>query len=221
MGEFGLAGEVFFKLKAGSTLGGHYGTNVAIAGSRIKDIARTAASNAEDGYESQLFSEGTQTFYEDASIEITHKIKSGTKVILSYYYQVYNKNVIEGKINLPMITANTVVADITQKITDKHSVRIEAQHLMTAEDKGNWAMLLAEFSVAPNWSLYAADEYNYGNEVSSHRFHYYSGGLAFSEGPTRISLSYARQRGGLLCVGGVCRQVFASNGFNLVITSRF
>jgi hypothetical protein len=34
-------------------------------------------------------------------------------------------------------------------------------------------------------------------------------------------LAYGRQREGLLCVGGVCRQVPAASGFMLTITSSF
>ena len=34
-------------------------------------------------------------------------------------------------------------------------------------------------------------------------------------------LSYGKQREGIICVGGVCRQVPAANGFSVTITSSF
>ncbi|HML86108.1 MAG TPA: DUF6029 family protein [Bacteroidales bacterium] len=34
-------------------------------------------------------------------------------------------------------------------------------------------------------------------------------------------MSYGRQREGLLCVGGVCRQVPAATGFTLTLTTSF
>ena len=82
-------------------------------------------------------------------------------------------------------------------------------------------MLLLEYSVSPKWIITAFDEWNYGNPDPDHRFHYYNGSLVYVKGPTRIGLGYARQRAGLLCVGGVCRYVPASNGFNVTVTSRF
>jgi hypothetical protein len=220
-GESGYAGEVYFKLKSGSLLGGHYGTTVSVNGSVVNNIKTTTASDVHLGYESTPFSMSKDVYYQDCAFEINRKFSSHTKVILSYIYQVYNKDKIEGKVDLPNVTAHTVVVDITQKLTDLKSLRFEMQHLSTLEDKGNWAMLLTEYTIAPAWSFFASDEYNYGNTNSDQRFHYYSGGFAYTQGPTRIGLSYARQRGGLLCVGGICRQVYASNGFNINITSRF
>ena len=43
----------------------------------------------------------------------------------------------------------------------------------------------------------------------------------YSTGPHRISFSYGKQRAGIFCVGGVCRNVPASNGFAISITSSF
>ena len=36
-----------------------------------------------------------------------------------------------------------------------------------------------------------------------------------------ISINYGRQRGGLLCVGGICRQVSPNTGLTLNITTSF
>ena len=46
-------------------------------------------------------------------------------------------------------------------------------------------------------------------------------GGSYSIGRTRLSANYGRQRGGLICVGGVCRYVPESNGYNLSLSYSF
>ena len=82
-------------------------------------------------------------------------------------------------------------------------------------------MALIEYSISPHWAFTVYDEYNYGNEESDHRYHYYNASFAYTHNANRFSIGYVRQRAGLLCVGGVCRVVPASNGVGLSITSRF
>ena len=53
------------------------------------------------------------------------------------------------------------------------------------------------------------------------QIHYYSVGTSFTKGATRIAASYGRQRGGLMCVGGVCRMVPEAAGITLNITTNF
>jgi hypothetical protein len=84
-----------------------------------------------------------------------------------------------------------------------------------------WAVLLAEYNISPHWFFAAFDEYNYGNDDKDLQIHYFSGSFGYTKGVTRIAAGYGKQRQGLLCVGGVCRQVPASNGFTLSITSSF
>ncbi|MFM7823252.1 MAG: DUF6029 family protein, partial [Bacteroidota bacterium] len=102
-----------------------------------------------------------------------------------------------------------------------HSVRAELQHLYTVSDRGNWALGLLEYSISPNWFFAFFDEYNYGNEDSAKRIHYWNGSMGYTRGANRVALAYGKQRQGLLCVGGVCRNVPASNGFSISITSSF
>ena len=88
-------------------------------------------------------------------------------------------------------------------------------------DKGNWASATAEFNINSKYSLYAMDMYNYGNDVEADQNHYYNIGGAFRKGSTRIALAYGRQRGGLVCVGGVCRFVEESTGLSLSLNTTF
>lgn len=218
-GELGYAAELYYTIKPGSKLGGEYGTNISINGTSVGDIKRTAASNDTLGYNTEIYSSGDDVFYQDFNFEMVRKLSKKSKLILSYIYQVYDKLIIE-KEEGKQVTAHTAVIDYTYKISKTHSIRTELQHLSTEQDRGNWAMALVEYSISPSWSFTLFDEYNYGNDDADKRFHYYNTSMAWTKGGTRISMGYVRQRAGLLCVGGVCRLVPASNGFNITISSR-
>ena len=69
-----------------------------------------------------------------------------------------------------------------------------------------------------NFNLFISDIWNYGNEE---KLHYYNLGGSYSKGSSRLGFNYGRQRGGLVCVGGVCRFVPESNGFNLSLSHSF
>ena len=220
-GEMGAAGEIYVNCKPESALGGKYGTKLSLSASAVNDIQRTALSNDTLGYTSKFLGIGDNRYYQDVNFELTKKLSKSDKVIFTYIYQLYDKNVIEGKIGEKEVTSHIAVLEYLHKFDSKHSIRTELQHLQTKQDKNNWAMLLVEYSVSPKWIITVFDEWNYGNYKKNEQIHYYNASMVYTKGPTRIGLGYARQRAGLLCVGGVCRFVPASNGFNVTVTSRF
>jgi hypothetical protein len=81
-------------------------------------------------------------------------------------------------------------------------------------------MYLVEYSVAPKWFVTVWDQYNMGGEHSDAK-NYLTGSLAFIHKGSRFQLGYGRQREGVICVGGVCRNVPASNGFIFSVSSTF
>ena len=99
------------------------------------------------------------------------------------------------------------------------------QHL--AADKandlnlGNWVFGLAEYALDSKWFFTVLSEYNYGNDNPDRRLNYTSGNVVYAHNGYRLSLSYGRQRGGFLCVGGVCRFVPAANGLSLSFFGTF
>jgi hypothetical protein len=219
-GEMGTSAEIYYDFKKGTAIGGEYGTLFSINTSAISDIKRTPASNDTIGYNSEFLAIGENRYYQDFILEMAKKVSKKSKLIVSYIYQLYDKNVIEGKIGEKDVTCHIGVVDYTYKISKNNSIRFEAQHLSTEQDKKNWAMLLLEYGISPHWSFTVFDEWNYGNKKDKD-FHYYNFSMAYNKGATRIAIAYARQREGLLCVGGVCRFVPASNGASILITSRF
>jgi len=78
-----------------------------------------------------------------------------------------------------------------------------------------------EYNFNRKFGVYLNDMYNYGNDDTDKQIHYYNVGAVYSKSATRFSLGYGRQRGGLLCVGGVCRYVPENTGLSMSITTTF
>ncbi len=226
-GEMAVQGQINYKIKKDSKLGGHYGTDIAIHYSRAVSIERQQIDDTTMimergtlGYTSDFFAIGDEVYFEDFDIEVSHKFSKKFKGIFTYAYLTYNSDVIEGHTD-GTFYAHVGVADMTYKITPTKALRIELQHLMTEQDEGNWAMLLAEYSIAPKWFFAIGDNYNYGNSDSDKKLHYYTAGFGYNFNNSRVAITYGKQREGIICVGGVCRNVPASNGLLVTITSSF
>lgn len=229
-GEVGASAEVIFSLPKKSRLGGKYGMTFALNFSQVNNIRRTKINDTTAinqtgtlGYRTTPFSvDWKDLFYQDINIEITKKFSRKWKGIFAYYYQAYNKDVIEGHLDeYGTVYANIGVVDLTWNITDVHSLRGELQGLWTGQDKGDWAAGLLEFTISPKWFFSVSDQWNIGNPDTGLRLHYYNLTAGFIYSTTRIALSYGRQREGIVCVGGVCRYVPESTGFTLTINTSF
>ncbi|RLD38133.1 MAG: hypothetical protein DRI83_02925 [Bacteroidetes bacterium] len=227
-GEIGIQAKVNYMIPKRSKLGGKYGTRIELNYSNIFNIDKqpVAAGIPVDstgtlGYKSDFFTIGQPKYFESFDVLLNKKFNSKFKMILSYVYQAYNIDVIEGHTGEPIVYTNIAIADLTYRFTPTKSLRFEYQQLFTQQDRGDWVMALLEFNIAPKWFFTVFDEYNYGNPDKDMQLHYYSAAMAFVQGTSRIALSYGRQREGLLCVGGVCRAVPAANGVTLTISSSF
>lgn len=223
-GQVSWQTQVDYKLKKGTTLGGKYGTDISLNYSAAYGLDTTKLndmSGPRKGYRSNYFAIGDTMFFQDINVEIFRKFTPHFKGTLLYANILYNKNLLEGKVGYPMINAHVVVADLIWKKSDKLTFRTDIEHLYTKDDYGSWATLLEEVSLGEHFYLVGMDQWNYGNSNPDHRVHYYSAQVIYAKGTNRIALGYGKQRAGIFCVGGVCRQVPASNGFTLTITSSF
>ncbi|MEE9408526.1 MAG: DUF6029 family protein [Polaribacter sp.] len=216
-GEIGGQLDVFYKIKKGTTLGGKYGTKLAVNTSfwyglkGENDFQNFEFSNEILGFGEKYFS--------DISLEIRKKWNKNWNSIFYFVNQSYNKRYIEetnGQIN-----ANIIVGEATYKMGSGKSLRFEAQHLSTNDDKKNWVGGTLEFNATSKLAFYVNDIYNYGNDVAAKQIHYYNAGGSYSIGAHRFALNYGRQRGGLVCVGGVCRFVPESTGVSANIIMSF
>ena len=216
-GEIGGQLDVYYKLKKGTLLGGKYGTKIAINFSSWHGLKANYDFSGFD-YETELFGFG-EKYFSDISIEVRKKWSKQWNSIFYYVNQSYNKRYIEetfGKIN-----ANIAVGEATYKMGKGKSLRFEAQFLATNDDKKNWVGGTIEFNATSKLAVYINDIYNYGNDLVDEQIHYYNAGGSYTVGAHRFALNYGRQRGGLICIGGVCRNVPESTGISANITMSF
>jgi hypothetical protein len=220
-GEMGYQVELSWKIKKGSLLGGKYGTEITINASGTNGLDKSPSDNDTLGYESEFFKVGKEVYFRDYHIEIHKKFNKSWKSTLMLLYWVYNKDVVQGLKGFGTIYAPMAVLDVAYKINDKNTIRIEAQSLLTKQDEGSWAMGLIEYTYSPNWFVAIVDQYNFGNQIEDKRIHYLTLNAGFMRKGNRIMVGYGRQRAGIFCVGGVCRNVPASNGLTISILSSF
>ncbi|MFC2104185.1 DUF6029 family protein [Bacteroidota bacterium] len=224
-GEIGFQGEVIYNFEKGTTLGGKYGTNITINYSQVNNLKQSLTADAT-GYESEYFAIGDKLYYRDMNVNIYKKINKKWKADISYLNITFNNDVIKliqddnsNSVSFGTLKANIAIAEMTYKMKPRHSLKMQLQGLFTEQDKGSWTMGLLEYAIAPKWFVSVADQYNYGN--SDEKLHYFNVAAGYKKNANRIQIGYGRQREGVVCIGGVCRNVPASSGFNISITSSF
>lgn len=217
IGELGGQFDFYHGFKKGTTLGGKYGTDVVMNGSYWAGLKTTEIDNG-DALETGFLDFGTK-YYHDLGLEVRKKWSNNWSSVFMYLNQYYNGPFLTSE--LVPVTTHIASAESTYQFMGTKSVRLELQHLWADEDKKNWMGGTVEFAANSNWSFYVSDMYNYGNDDEEQRIHYYNVGASFTKGTTRVAASYGRQRGGLLCVGGVCRMVSEAAGLTIGITTSF
>lgn len=230
-GEVAAQSELFYKWKKGTALGGKYGTKIALNYSVAYALDTVRLGLADDttariGYRTAFFSPGKRRYFQDMNVELRKKISDSWELALTYLNVWYDIDIIQGKPGQPAVHADMVVLEGLHNFNDKNSLRFELQHLSTKQDQGNWATALAELTFSPHWFVAAMDQYNYIGDAKleakgQKQLHYPIGSVGYIRGGNRFQVNYGRQRAGIFCVGGVCRQVPAANGLTLSVTSTF
>lgn len=221
-GEMSIQADVIYTFKKGSPLGGKYGTTISVNFSGVNNIDTIVnlKDSARSLYKSDFFTLGNDAYFRDFNIEIQKKISNKLKLNIAYFNFVYNMAVIQGLIGKEPVYADIGVIDLAYKLDDTNTLRGELQYLRTKQDQGDWGTALLEYT-HPKFFVAFLDQYNIGNKDAAKRIHYVTGSVGYINGGTRFMLSYGRQRAGIFCVGGVCRNVPASNGLTVSITSSF
>jgi len=245
-GEVGGSGEIQYKVKKGTWLGGKYGMDITLNGSVFYALDTTGINSSADSikhlkYSTNYGNVGNE-FYHDINIEITKKLSKKLKFTLMYANQFLNQSVVQfntlDKEEHPDVSSHIGVLDVTYKYKSNSAIRFETQgffgtydykeakfesngELNKKNNTGSWVSELIEWTPSSHWSITIADQYNYNNPIQAKRVHYYFGMIGYVNGPTRISVSYGRQRQGIFCAGGVCRFVPASSGLSISISSSF
>ena len=220
-GEWSFQGEVSYQIPRKSTLGGKYGIGFVFNYAEVHGLVNTV--NAEgSGYTNNFFESG-ELYFRDINIEVSKKFSKKTKATAKYLNLAYNKDVVQGLVGYGTIRANIFIADVTYKVAKKHSLRLETQGLWTKDraDEGDWLLALLEYQWSPHMFVAIMNQWNYGNKEVKKRLHYPSITVGYIHGASRITIGYGRQRAGIFCVGGICRNVPASNGVSLSLTTSF
>jgi len=224
--------EMQYKFHKGTWIGGKYGTEVTLNFSKANGLKQihVSDSTSELTLYKTKYEELGDDYYHDFFIEITKKITKQWKLNLMYANQFYNRNVVQfGSPNgsYTDVISDIVVVDLTWKYKSNSALRLEAQGLFTDNKKnpnaGSWATCMLEWTPNTHFFVAVLDQWNYGNPDASlaRPDLYFLVSAGYTTGPHRISLSAGKQRAGIFCVGGVCRNVPASNGVALSITSSF
>lgn len=229
-GEIGFQADVMYKVKKGTFLGGKNGVDLKLNYSFVSSIEKKAingyALNQKGtlGYESNFFKLGDETYFQEINLEINKKFSKDYKMNFMYSYQEFNP-IAYGHAGNPFIYAHIFVAEGIYRFSSHNSLKGELQWLTTKQDydefaKGDWLQLGAEYNFKGKYFFAVSDQWNYGTEQGD-KVHYYNLSMGCTVNTTRVQLSYGKQRQGILCIGGVCREVPASNGLFLTITSSF
>lgn len=228
-GEMGFQADINYKLPS-ELFGDKYESTIALNYSQINSIDTTRIDKYT--YDSKFFSFGKRLFFREINFEFIKKWNKTFETHFTVMNSTYDRDVMEneGSPRYGKVNATILVIEGLYKFTRTNALRVELQHAFATQDstekeqdtkEGNWIFGLAEYSIAPHWFLSIMDEYNYGNPSNELKIHYVNAGFTYSLNSVMINLYYGRQRGGLLCVGGVCRPVPASNGFRLSVTTSF
>lgn len=223
-GEMGLQADFMYKFKKETLLGGKYGTDLHFNASLITGLDTTRiGGKGTDGYSSSFFGTG-DTYYGDLSLEIAKKVNSKVKLTATYGYVLFNP-IVEGHQG-EMHHNHVAIADLTWKINRKNVLRFEAEWMGSdskydpnVDDKraGDWIMGLVEYNFTSAWFVSISDQYAYNDGIGN----YYNISVGYTHNATRLQIGYGKQREGIICIGGVCRQVPASNGLTFSLTTSF
>jgi len=220
-GEVGAQVDVYYSFDRESTLG-KVGTKLAGNFSYWAGLESTF-NFEEQTYDPKFIGKGPR-YFRDLNIEVKNRWSSKWSTIATFQDVIIDKGVTEGG---PLgiqgdIRAQIAVIEGTRKFEGGKALRMELQHLWVDKsrknvDRKNWMAGVLEYNFNSAFTLYAADAWNYEGEGE---IHYYSFGGSYTKGPARFAVNYGRQRGGLICVGGVCRFVPENTGVtaNLVVT---
>ncbi len=170
----------------------------------------------------------TARYFREFYFEVQHRFNKSFKLLLGLQNINYNQQLFEAKAAVPYVIANTVFGEATYKLSQRKSLRIEAQYLKTKQDLGSFANGLLEYNFAP-LSVSVGDMVNvnpgFRNQPAAGEsfklVHYWNIFCAYSHNNTRFTAGYIRQVEGVNCTGGVCRVEPAFSGMRLTLSTNF
>lgn len=212
-GEIGQQVDLYYQFSKPNTLAEKYKTILAFNYASWYGL-KANFDVEKRTYSSDFFKYGDR-YYSDINVALDNEWSEKLKTKLFWMNQFYNSEQLEASTGT--VNTNIIAIESYYSIRPFSEIHVQIEHLWTADDKKNWFGALLEYQFLKNYSLYINDLYNYGNDNEIERIHYYNVGGSYRYRKTKFSLNYGRQRGGLLCVGGVCRFVPKSNGITFAM----
>lgn len=186
---------------------------------------------------SNIWNLDNELLYREVFSEASFKPNKTTNVKAGIQFQQYNQRIYEFKPDADLLVGWTPYADVLLEIGERRALRLEAQYKIVGQneasglkqDYGDWAFVLAEYSVAPNWTFSLSDMYNITPGENSpidaggrrRSLHYPRLDVSYTQGTNRFDLSYVKQVEGVVCTGGICRLEPAFSGFRFTVNSSF
>ena len=221
-GEWAFQGEVSYRFKRNTPIGGKYGTLLRLNASHIRGLDKKQVDNSilgaagTKGYDASFFGMSDQVYYQDINLTMEKKLNKKWKLTTMYINQQYNMSVIEDGAKADdtneIVKTHIFVADASYVRNHNFAIRMEGQYMITKQDEGDWAYALAEFSFLKDYMISISDEYNTGIHGGTDT-HYFNFLAVWNYKSSRLQLGYGRTSEGLNCTGGVCRKVPAQRGF--------
>ena len=201
-GEIGGQIDIYYNVARRTKLGGKRGMKLGLNYSTYYSLLKDRSAKADN------------ILWQSINFTLEKQFTRKFKLNFLYSFQEYNDS---HGVSPYTWKSNIFVADMLYKWNSTVSTRLELQYLYSKHDNKDWMAALAEVNFAPHWSIFASDMYNHGKT----KIHYYNAGVSYTKSRTRIQLSYGRNRAGVVCSGGVCRNIPAYTGANLMITTSF
>ena len=229
-GEAGLQYDLSYHLAEGSLLGGKDGADFSLNLSRINSIRKNQIDQYT--YNANFFDIADTLLFQDINFDYTRYIGSKAELTLRYANIINNKDFLffSGSPHYGKIYVNIIGLEETYRFSNDFSLHSKIEHLWQTQDStlleadnenGNWLSGLVETTFWGSFMTSVALDWNYGNAFEDHKFLFYTLNATYLMDASRFSISYGRSPGGIICVGGICRTVPATNGFYLSITSSF
>jgi len=226
-GEIGGMIDFFYDIKKGTKVGGKHGTKIELAMSSYYNLAGSYTLYPAN-YSTEWITTG-QEYFSDYSVEITKKFNSSLNGNLEFVKQSFNNRLITGAARVKIETS-IISTRWWMKTGTKSSTKLYLEHMWASSDRKNWIAGMIEYNFNSKLSVYASDMYNYGYDPNGDLIdhitdpfdiHFYSFGGTYKKGTFRATLNVGRQRGGLVCTGGICRYVPPSTGVGLSVIKVF
>lgn len=215
-GEIGGLIDFFYTFRRGTALGGKYGTKINANFSHWS-LLKTTFDRKDISYTSEFFGLGKKLNV-NYNIEISKKWSRMFKNKITYMNSMIDKGVVKGgSLGYYYVNYEVLATDAIIKFKNRSSLKINIQHLWTLDDTKNWYASGFEFNFNKSISIYANNMNNYESE----KLNYFNVGATYNFKTTRFALNYGRQRGGLICAGGVCRYVDGNSGLSITVNSSF